>query len=135
MSYRIHHPPKQHAPRTAQWVIALSITLLIGCEQSRWLPPPGFVGDPAQGKTLYAARCVNCHGIEARGTLQGPPLVDDIYRPSHHADLAFHLAVKNGVAAHHWHFGDMPAQPGFTPEQVGHMVAWVRQEQRRHGIE
>jgi len=111
-----------------------SLFALVGCEQTRWLPPPGFVGDPVQGKALFATRCTTCHGLKARGTTQGPPLVHEIYHPSHHADLAFHLAVRNGVKAHHWHFGDMPAQEGFTPEQVGHMSAWVRLEQRKAGI-
>jgi mono/diheme cytochrome c family protein len=119
-----------------RWIILVPALLLAGCEKpGAWLPPPGFIGDPEQGRVLFASRCASCHGADARGTDQGPPLVHEIYRPGHHADIAFHLAVKNGVRAHHWGYGDMPPQPGLTPEQVGHMVEWVRREQRRAGIE
>lgn len=124
-----------YSKRIVLLLVVASIALLSGCEQTPWLPPPGFVGDPAQGELLFDARCVSCHGAGARGTIQGPPLVHEVYRPSHHADLAFHMAVKSGVRAHHWQYGDMPPQEGFTPEQVGHIAAWVRKEQRRAGIE
>jgi len=60
--------------------------------------------------------------------------VDPVYRPGHHADLAFHFAVRDGVKQHHWPFGDMPPQPGVTPEQVGHAIACVRALQRQAGI-
>lgn len=120
--------------RLCAGMAGLGAALLAGCQPSPWLPPPDFVGDPQQGETLFVARCAGCHGPDARGTSQGPPLIHEIYRPAHHADVAFHLAVRNGVAAHHWQFGDMPAQEGLSPKAVGHMIAWVRREQRRAGI-
>lgn len=121
-------------------VMALALAALAGCGEggdgrSRLhLPGPGFVPDPGQGQALFRAHCAECHGADARGTAKGPPLVHPVYRPSHHADLAFHFAVRDGVRQHHWHFGDMPPVPGLTPEAVGHIVAWVRAEQRRAGI-
>lgn|GEM_PF-453944 len=99
------------------------------------LPPEGFVGNKATGKALYSQNCLVCHGVGAQGSNQGPPLLDNIYNPRHHADLAFHLAVKNGVRAHHWKFGDMQPMPGISPETVGHIVAYVRDIQRKAGIE
>jgi len=99
------------------------------------LPPQGFVGDSITGETIYTQNCLACHGNAGLGTNQGPPLVHKTYNPRHHADLAFHLAVKNGVTAHHWKFGNMKPIAGLSPEDVGHIVQYVRAIQRRSGIE
>jgi mono/diheme cytochrome c family protein len=99
------------------------------------LPPQGFVGDSIQGKTLYSLNCQVCHGSDGVGTNQGPPLVNKTYNPRHHADLAFHLAVKNGVRSHHWKFGDMKPVPNLSPEGVEHIVQYVRKIQRKSGIQ
>jgi mono/diheme cytochrome c family protein len=99
------------------------------------LPPQGFVGDSIKGENLYAQNCQSCHGTNGLGTNQGPPLVNKIYNSSHHADLAFHLAVKNGVHSHHWKFGDMKSIPGLSPEAVQHIVQYVREIQRKSGIQ
>jgi mono/diheme cytochrome c family protein len=98
------------------------------------LPPEGFVADISQGKKLFEQNCSRCHGNGARGSHQGPPLVHETYKPSHHADISFYMAVKNGVQQHHWHFGSMPAIKGVEKEQVGHILAYVRSEQQRAGI-
>jgi hypothetical protein len=49
--------------------------------------------------------------------------------------MSFYLAVQNGVRAHHWRFGDMPAQTGLTRADVAGIVAYVRELQRANGIE
>lgn len=98
------------------------------------LPPEGFVGDAAQGRALFVTNCSSCHGSNGQGTEQGPPLVDNVYRPAHHADFAFHMAVRDGVRQHHWGFGDMPAVPQITAEQTAHVIAYIRQEQSKAGI-
>ena len=89
----------------------------------------------AAGESLYALHCVRCHGVAGRGTTQGPPLVHRTYAPSHHADAAFLLAVRNGVTAHHWRFGNMPPQRQVTDAQLPLIVGYVRSLQRRAGIE
>jgi mono/diheme cytochrome c family protein len=99
------------------------------------LPPQGFVGDSVKGKVLYDQNCQVCHGKNGLGTNQGPPLVNNIYNPRHHADLAFHLAVRNGVRSHHWKFGDMKPIPNLSPEDVEHIVQYVRKIQRKSGIQ
>lgn len=91
--------------------------------------------DPVLGKTLFAARCKNCHGKGAMGTTFGPPLIHKIYKPSHHADASFYRAVSIGVRSHHWSFGDMPKIHGITPREVTHIIAYVRQQQRKAGIQ
>jgi len=87
------------------------------------------------GAALFERRCAECHGLGAKGTDKGPPLVHRIYEPSHHADAAFYLAVRQGVRAHHWPFGDMPAVEGVSDEQIARILAYVRGLQRAAGIE
>jgi mono/diheme cytochrome c family protein len=88
----------------------------------------------ARGKVTFDANCAPCHGANAAGTDQGPPLVHDIYNPGHHADGAFFLAAKLGVRQHHWSFGNMPPQPQVTEEQVAAIVQYVRELQIANGI-
>ncbi len=92
-------------------------------------------GEVAAGEQLYAANCAQCHGVDAAGTAQGPPFLSDVYEPSHHADGAFLIAVRNGVQPHHWDFGAMPPVDGLDDQQVADIVAWVRQQQRDAGID
>ncbi len=93
------------------------------------------IADQSQsGAQLFGANCAVCHGADASGSDKGPPLVDKTYEPNHHADAAFYQAVKEGVKSHHWSFGDMPAIPGVTDEQIGRIVAYVRKLQAESGI-
>ncbi len=93
--------------------------------------PPSANG----GAALFERRCSECHGREAKGTDKGPPLVHRIYEPSHHADAAFYLAVRQGARAHHWPFGDMPPVEGVADEEIAQIVAYVRGLQKAAGIE
>jgi mono/diheme cytochrome c family protein len=88
-----------------------------------------------QGRALFDAHCVACHGAMGLGTEQGPPLVHRVYRPLHHGDEAFQIAVARGVRAHHWRFGDMPAVPGLTRDDVAAVIGYIRWLQRTAGIE
>ena len=97
-------------------------------------PSPGLMPNPVQGKPLYVQHCAECHGDRLQGTDKGPPMLHKVYEPSHHADMAFQLAVANGVRAHHWKFGNMPPQPGLTRADVATIVAYVRELQRANGI-
>jgi len=63
-----------------------------------------------------------------------PPLVHKIYEPNHHGDMAFLMAARNGVRAHHWKFGNMPPVEGITDAEVITIVAYVRALQRANGI-
>lgn len=97
-------------------------------------PSPGLMPNPTMGKPLFEKNCASCHGVALDGSDKGPPLVHRIYEPSHHSDIAFQLAAKNGARAHHWQFGNMPPVPGVTPDDVAHITAYVRMHQRRAGI-
>ena len=87
------------------------------------------------GAAVFERKCADCHGREAEGSDKGPPLVDKIYEPGHHADVSFYLAVRQGVRGHHWPFGDMPVVEGVSDEQITDLVAYVRGLQRAAGIE
>ena len=95
----------------------------------------GGTVDVAAGEELYLANCAACHGTDLRGSAAGPPLLDDVYEPSHHGDAAFRLAIERGVQPHHWDFGPMPAIGGLTDQDVDDIIAHVRVEQRAVGIE
>lgn len=91
-------------------------------------------GSTLDGRALYAANCARCHGADLRGTKEGPPFLDAIYRPGHHADASFLIAVRSGARAHHWNFGPMLPVPGLSDQQVAAIVAFVRAEQQAAGI-
>ena len=88
--------------------------------------PPATPPRLLVGELRYVAYCVRCHGVHAVGTDSGPSLLLDIYRAPHHADAAFELAVRGGVHAHHWHFGDMAALPQVGESDVREITAYVR---------
>jgi mono/diheme cytochrome c family protein len=143
-------PPTARAPRRAMRRVTLcaaAAALLAACggadggEQS----PPGvdttglrLLAVPAElreGEALFGRHCSACHGEAALGTEIGPPLVHPVYRPGHHADAAFLLAVLRGVRAHHWGFGDMPPLPVVSRDEATAVVAYVRWLQREAGVE
>ncbi|WP_342347150.1 cytochrome c [uncultured Nitrospira sp.] len=86
------------------------------------------------GEEKFNAFCSPCHGAQASGTGQGPPLVHKIYEPSHHADFAFQRAAAQGVKAHHWKFGNMPKIEGVTADDVTQIIGYIRWLQRQAGI-
>lgn len=87
------------------------------------------------GAEAFGLRCAGCHGLDAGGTATGPPLLDPIYRPAHHADVSFQLAVRRGVAAHHWSFGNMAPVPGLNVDELASIIRYVREIQRANGVE
>lgn len=95
---------------------------------------PVLTTEQETGRVLFDANCSACHGPNASGSDQGPPLVHRIYEPSHHGDMAFVLAARQGVRAHHWRFGNMPAIDGVTEDEVVQITAYIRALQRANGI-
>lgn len=133
-----------------RWLITLAVvTLLIavGYVTSNWMQRdrraaarrPVVVPELSEaartGAPAFALHCAGCHGPDAGGTATGPTLIDPIYRPAHHADASFRLAVRHGVAAHHWSFGNMPPVPGLNADQLASIIRYVREVQRANGVE
>ena len=96
---------------------------------------PALSDEARAGHEAFDRHCAVCHGVNGSGSAAGPSLVHRIYGPTHHADVAFTLAVQRGVRAHHWRFGDMPPQPSVQVGEIGLIVRFVRELQRANGIE
>lgn len=97
--------------------------------------PATLSAEAKAGRQAFAANCASCHGPSAEGRAGvAPPLVHKIYEPSHHGDLAFVMAARNGVRAHHWPFGDMPPVPGLTDRDLAGVIRFVREVQVANGI-
>lgn len=97
--------------------------------------PASFTPQEQMGETAFNAKCAACHGGNGAGQDGiAPPLIHKIYEPSHHGDMSFQLAAMNGVRAHHWPFGNMPAVEGITPSDITNITAYVRAIQRANGI-
>lgn len=86
------------------------------------------------GKVAFAKNCQSCHGENGSGTEQGPTLIHEIYNPGHHSDQSFFLAVKNGVRAHHWPYGNMPPQRHVKLAEMKDIIVFIREIQQENGI-
>jgi len=95
---------------------------------------PQLTAAAQRGEVSFNANCAKCHGKNAAGSDQGPPLVHKIYEPSHHGNYAFYKAAKNGARAHHWRIGHMPPVAGISDAELEVIVAYVRELQRANGI-
>ena len=97
---------------------------------------PELGSDERAGEVAFISFCAECHGKNAGGRDgYGPPLVHEIYRPSHHADINFLYAPTVGVRAHHWPYGNMPSIPGITQDETALVLKYVRALQVANGIE
>lgn len=103
-------------------------------KRAPYLPDKDFVPDVMKGAQLFSTNCIQCHGKQLEGSASGPPLIHAYYHPDHHADLAFYLAVYQGVHQHHWQFGNMPAMKELTPDDAGHLLRFIRQKQQEAGL-
>lgn len=102
-------------------------------------PPPAATPAPTavpilDGGTLFRQTCAVCHGVDLKGTNQGPPFLDRLYHPNHHSDASFRLAVQRGVIAHHWPFGNMPKIEGLSDQQIEAIITYVRDQQQQAGL-
>ncbi|MCL1600011.1 MAG: c-type cytochrome [Actinomycetia bacterium] len=96
------------------------------------------VQDPvlvAEGGDLYRANCAACHGSNLTGTAVGPSQLSVVYQPGHHPNEAYISAIRNGVPAHHWDFGDMAPVVGLSQGDMDRIVTFVRETQRIEGFE
>ena len=125
---------------TKPWVLLLPAFLiafgLSGCGGSD--TDSGATGSESsleRGTQVYAETCASCHGDDLRGTDKGPSHLSIVYEPNHHPDESFRNAIANGAPQHHWSFGDMPAVGGLSDGDVEAVIAFVRAEQERQGLE
>ncbi len=80
----------------------------------------------AEGEVLWRKHCAECHGLDAAGnTLQymGNPwadLTDDHWKTGGGDATSFEAVVHDGV------FGEMPAFPDLSHEQIRTLYAYLR---------
>jgi putative heme-binding domain-containing protein len=76
-------------------------------------------GGVASGRAIFRSNCAFCHGGDARGG-RGPNLIS---APLSHGDSdeAIKTVIREGVPG-----TSMPAFSGFTPEELGDIVAYLR---------
>ena len=86
------------------------------------------------GEELFRTNCSVCHGVDAAGTNQGPPLVDKTYHPGHHPDFSIRNAISKGVKQHHWFFGDMPPVAGVSQDDAEKIICHIRDTQLANGL-
>lgn len=143
-------PPSDEDPRRADWTPRIAIAaLLMGTVVLFWnvarspmrpavpvtVVVPALSEEEQAGEQVFEQHCMTCHGKHAAGTSKtGPPLVHKIYEPSHHGDGAFFRAVRQGVTAHHWHYGHMPVLATVSDPEIAAIVRYLRALQRANGI-
>ncbi|MEP4195118.1 MAG: cytochrome c [Aliishimia sp.] len=104
-----------------------------GAALAKVRPPTNF--DVAD-QHMYSRACAACHGHLGEGKdAIAPPLVHMIYGPERLSNMQIEHAIRHGVGAHHWPFGNMPAIEGVNDAQVAGIVRFVRTLQRANGIE
>jgi len=86
------------------------------------------------GMSKFKDNCAKCHGDWAKGTSNGPPLIHNFYKPSHHGDEAFYRAAASGVRAHHWKFGNMPPVKDIKRKEVTKIIAYIRWLQKANKL-
>ena len=134
--------PKGRPALRSGLITASLCLLLIGCgedpprvdPQEATVMMPNLSETARMGAELFTANCSECHGANAGGTSEGPPLVHIYYEPGHHADFSFHIAVRQGTRQHHWEFGDMDPVPGLSDQEVNEIVCYVRELQYANDI-
>ncbi|PCI64179.1 MAG: cytochrome C [Kordiimonadales bacterium] len=117
-----------------KWMMIFAVVMGAGAALAQTAQIPDFSDRAKKGQALFLTNCSVCHGDTALGTDSGPPLIHFFYRPGHHDDNAIRSAVKNGVEAHHWEYGDMPPVTGISDAERTSLVAFIRELQRANGI-
>ena len=134
--------PASGSGRKSLWILGsvivgggvIALGLLAGSQSQTASVPVRDPVEIAQGAELYSASCAVCHGVDLEGTDTGPPFLNAIYAPNHHADEAFQRAVLGGVVPHHWDYGKMAPVDGLDRSEVALIVEFVRSQQEAAGI-
>ncbi len=115
-------------------MVGIGAVVAINTKAQAPIKVPQLSAQAKQGMLVFNKFCIECHGANATGSGNGPPLVHKIYEPSHHSDGSFYVAIKNGVRPHHWRFGAMPPVKDMPEDYISFVVQYVRELQRANGI-
>lgn len=108
------------------FLLAVSLSVLNACQGEQEIKRAQFF---TNGKSLFAAKCENCHGTngEGLGNLY-PPLTDTIFIRTHRGELA--CIVKYGLhkelkVANRIFDTEMPANPTLTNQEIAYILTYV----------
>ncbi|HET7600367.1 MAG TPA: cytochrome c [Gemmatimonadales bacterium] len=117
-------------PKVALLVVALAGTVSgLGTAQTNPEPRPPGVTDSsiAWGRSLFhgSANCAACHGDDARGTDEGPPLTGGLWLHGPGTYEWLVEQIKRGIPAHHTLSGKPMPMRGWAnmPDQDVRAVA------------
>lgn len=102
--------PEAKLPRPARLDASLAVASLLPLEDGALAG-----GDGKAGESLYQARCLACHGADARGGV-GVSLADRLLL-QRAPEFAAHVRKGRGL---------MPPQPELTDPQLGQVLAYLR---------
>ena len=125
--------PRRHGPGSSRLGAVALLALVAACSDDGSDGSAG--GTTSDGPTLYANDCASCHGGDLRGTDFGPSLLSEIYEPDQLPDDSIRVAIRNGVAPHHWEFGPMPAIARLDDGEITAIITYIRDVQERQGFE
>ena len=82
-----------------------------------------------KGHQLYNTNCLNCHGVNGRGTSFGPPLIHPLYEAGNLSDQGFIQAIFYGAPEQHWSYGAMEPISDLSQVEAAHILAYIRAQQ------
>ena len=127
--------PARRSTSAAIAAIAVTTLSLAGCGSDEDAAITERPTAEDSGREVYDESCASCHGLDLRGTDEGPSFLSIVYEPNHHTDASFRSAILNGAPQHHWPFGDMEPVEGLSVDDVGAVISYVRAQQQRLGFE
>ena len=91
--------------------------------------PAGLTGDSARGATVFAAKCVACHGADGKGNAAIPPGVPPLWGPQSFS-VGASMARKGKAASFMWY--NMPYLQGKTlsQQQAFDVAAYITSQPR-----
>jgi cytochrome c oxidase cbb3-type subunit 3 len=110
-------------------VVAALILVSVAATWVAGAPTAPSKGDPAQGKKIYAVKCVACHKVDGSGgiKLTGNPtpnwrnakrMADPKYNDAYLRDCITNGKPKSGMVA--WN------KQGIKPAEIEHLIAHIR---------
>ena len=86
------------------------------------------------GAALFAQNCASCHGrMRLAATVSARPWYMSSMNPATMA-MAVSTWLPAWARAHHWNFGNMPAQPQVADAEIAKIISYIRTLQRANGI-
>ena len=125
---------QQAAAVVAMLVLAVAIAVgVAGCSSDD--DPAPLSEQEELGQAVYARSCAPCHGGELRGTTRGPAPLSMAMAPDQLSDDAMRAAIVEGTDGVDSEFGPMSPMQQLADAEVDGVIAYLRAEQARQGLD